>query len=403
MVDANRELAPRLAGATVAAKGTLASARVVARSFAEHHPDIPFFVLLADEVDGYFDPVREPYELLLLHDLDIPDPPRFHFGLAQQPLSFAATPYLVDKLLDLGYERVLFIKQESLVLGKLDPIVAALPDGGIALTPHLLAPLEGDDAEARELNILLSGVFNVGLVGIAAGGASRRFLRWWEDCVYRHCRHAVAEGMHYEQRWLDLAPGYFEDVQIVRDPGVNVAHWNLPDRRVSLTAAGVVVDGHACRLFRFSGFDPDRPDAATVYSARLSTYSLGDAGIVFGRYRNALLDAGWEETRAWPYAYACFDNGVPIPDVARTVYQQLEDVARFGDPFAVEGRGSFFHWLREAVDDQDGPSRLWLAVYEQRPDLQEAFPAVLGKDRRAFLRWTRSSGAAEYAVSEALR
>jgi hypothetical protein len=57
---------PRFAGATIAAKSMLASARVVARSFADHHPGAPFFVLLADEADGYFDPAEEPYELLSL-------------------------------------------------------------------------------------------------------------------------------------------------------------------------------------------------------------------------------------------------------------------------------------------------------------------------------------------------
>jgi hypothetical protein len=393
----------RIAGGTVAAKNTLASARVVAQSFAEHHPAVPFFVLLADEVDGYFDQAQEPYERLFLQDLDIPDPARFRFGLAQQPLSYAATPYLITKLLDLGYDRVLFIKQESLVLGNLASTVSTLPEGGIALTPHLLAPLEGSDAKKRELNILLSGVFNAGFIGVAAGGGSRRFLSWWQDRVYNHCRRAVAEGMHYEQRWLDLAPGYFEEVRIVRDPGVNVAHWNLPDRRVSATTAAVRVDGRACRLFRFSGFDPHRPDAATRYSARLLISTLGDAGIVFGRYRDALLDAGWTESRTWPYAYGCFDNGVPIPDVARLIYLQLDDVARFGDPFVTDGRETFFHWLTEAVDGKDRPSRLWFAVYEQRPDLQTAFPEVLGSNRADFLQWTGSFGATEYAIAEALR
>ncbi len=113
-----------MAGATIAAKSTLASARVVASSFAEHHPGIPFFVLLADEVDGYFDPAQEGYELLLLRDLDVPEPARFRFGLTEQQLSYAATPYLMARLIELGHDRVLFIKQESLVLGDLAPIRA---------------------------------------------------------------------------------------------------------------------------------------------------------------------------------------------------------------------------------------------------------------------------------------
>ena len=61
------------AACTIAAKARLPSARVVARSFAGHHPGVPFFVLLADEVEGCFDPAAEPYELLGLDALDLPD------------------------------------------------------------------------------------------------------------------------------------------------------------------------------------------------------------------------------------------------------------------------------------------------------------------------------------------
>ena len=58
------------AACTIAAKARLPSARVVARSFAEHHPGVPCFVLLADEVEGCFDPAAEPYDLLGLDVLN---------------------------------------------------------------------------------------------------------------------------------------------------------------------------------------------------------------------------------------------------------------------------------------------------------------------------------------------
>jgi hypothetical protein len=334
--------------------------------------------------------------------LGIPDPARFRFSHPQQRLSYAATPFLIEKLLDLGYERVVFIKQESLILGDLRDTVTTLPPGGIALTPHLLAPLESGDTEERELIILLSGVFNGGFVGISAGEASREFLDWWQERVYDHCLYEVAGGMHYEQRWLDLAAGYFETVHVVRDPGLNVGHWNLPERRISVTGGALHADDRRCRLFRFSGYDPSRPDEATTYSPRLKTHALGDAAIVFERYRTALLDAGWTETRRWPYAYASFDNGVAIPDVARDIYVGLEDVAPFGNPFETVGGNSFFRWLNEPAQGKRGPSQLWFGVYDRRPDLQRLFLDVFGRQRGAFRRWTRSAGRNEYGVPKEL-
>src|SRR5687768_10610129 len=104
------------AACTIVAKNQFALARVLASSFRAHHPDVPFFVLLADEIDGWFDPERESFETIPLSALDIPDSPRFRFRYAQQPLSYACTPFLLEHLLDRGFERVLFFKQEGMVL-----------------------------------------------------------------------------------------------------------------------------------------------------------------------------------------------------------------------------------------------------------------------------------------------
>lgn len=396
---------PTLAAGTIVAKSYLAFARVLAQSFRRLHPTVPFFVLLADEEDGYFEPSREPFQVLHLRDLDIPHLERFRFHYTQQPLSYASTPYLLAYLLKRGFSRVVFLKQESLVLGDLSSLFDRLEKASIVLTPHLVAPLAGADRIPRELNILLSGIFNVGLLGVADTDATRQFLAWWQDRVHTHCRHAVADGMHYEQRWLDLVPALFEDVDIVRDPAYNVGHWNLPERAVHVHEDRVHVDEKPCRLFRFSGYSPDDPLWVTKHSPRLTRENVGPAGIVFDRFRIALEDAGYHGTKGWPYAYGSFDNGVPVPDAARSLYLELGDVVeRFGDPLRSAARHSFFSWLNESVEDQPSESqrvtRLWQAVYRSRSDLQSAFPDILGADRDAFLDWTAQSGVREHRISD---
>jgi len=64
---------------TIAAENYLSFARVVADSFRRHHPDIPFYALLTDEVNGYFEPSAEPVHLVRLADIAIPDLHRFRF------------------------------------------------------------------------------------------------------------------------------------------------------------------------------------------------------------------------------------------------------------------------------------------------------------------------------------
>jgi hypothetical protein len=390
--------------ATIVAKRHLALARVTAHSFREHHPDIPFFVLLADEFEGYFEQAEEEFTLLSIDDLGREELLPWCFRYTQLPLSYALTPALIEHLFDRGVEQVIFIKQESLVLERLTPILEALPHCSLALTPHLLSPLQGEGCERRELDILQAGTFNGGIIGARDTPTSRAALAWWRERVEYLCLHDVAGGMHYEQRWLDLLPALFEEVQIIRDPGCNVGHWHLPERVIRIEDTRVYVDDVICRLFRFSGFEADQPQQATRYFQRLTVAEMGDAGQIFNRYHDLLLDAGQRECAQWPYAWDRFDNGVTIPAIARELFRQLGPAAKaFGNPFASNAEHSFFAWL-DAPVHHDAPSlnRLWYALYQQRADVIAAYPEPFGQDLPGLLGWINNTGWQEFAIDPAL-
>ena len=359
----------KLAVGTVVAKSFLSLARVLADSFRRYHPETPFFVLLSDEVDGYFDPASESFQVLRLSDLGIPDLARFRFHYTRQELMYAATPYLLTHLLEQGFSGAAFLKQESLVVGELTPVLELLGRRSIVLTPHLLEPLCGEGGIERELNILQSGVYNVGFLGVSATPTGRAFLTWWRERLFEHCRHEVPRGIHFEQRWLDLVPAFFDDVEVVRDPGLNMAHWNLPERKVAVSGDDVTVDGHPGRFFRFSGFDPERPDAVTRYNNRLNMSNVGGAAEIFRRYVRLLDAAGYHETKEWPYAYGQFANGRPIGERGRYLYRRLGRRAdRFGDPLATSSPENFFRWSRRRVGMLWTIKRAWWAVRKKWRD-----------------------------------
>nr|MDP9492088.1 hypothetical protein [Actinomycetota bacterium] len=307
---------PRIAVATASAGNYVPFARVLASSLHEQHPDLPLFFGISDELQGRLEPGREEFEVVTIPELPLPEPRRFLFRHRRRAAAIAVKPYLLEHVLDLGFEAVLYIDVDVLVLRDLSELLTATGRSSITLLPHLVEPLGGADRAARELNILQSGVFNGGVLGVRESEEARRFLAWWQARVYLHCRHAVADGLHFDQRWLDLVPSYFEDVQVFRDPDVDVAHWNLPERDLS-----------SCRLFHFSGFDPDRPGELTSYSNRLALEAVDAAPELFRRYRDELLAAGWPEARDLPYGYGRFDNGVVIPAIAREIYSDLGEAA----------------------------------------------------------------------------
>src|SRR5256714_9467701 len=185
----------KLAIGTVVAKNYLPFARVLATSLQRYHPEIPFFVALADEVDGYFDPAAEPFSIVTLADLGIPELKRFTFHYSRLPLVVATKSYLLSYLLDRGFETAIFLDADILVLGNLDALFTMARAHAILLTPHLLAPLTGDDRSPRELNILLAGTYNGGFLTGSDTRPARAFFAWWQDRPSHHCLHAPDRRM----------------------------------------------------------------------------------------------------------------------------------------------------------------------------------------------------------------
>lgn len=333
-----------LAALTIASKPNLALARVTAASFSAHNPGVPFYVVLADEVQGAFDAAREPFQLLPLSGLGVPGWQRFRFHYNEMELCYAATPFAVRALLDLGFDAVVFLKMETLVTASLEPLFDALRRHPLVLTPHHLVPSSRPGALRTELDTLRAGVFNGGLIG--AGTGAREFIEWWGRRTWRHCFRAVERGLHFEQRWLDLAPSLLPGTHVLRDPGVNVGHWNLPERQVRAAGAGFTANASPLRVFRFSGYQFARSDRITCYHPD-KVSDAGHAAALFERYHALLEQSGYRVTQCWPYAWGSYDDGSPVPDAHRRAYWQLgDDVDRFGDPLETRRLPAFRSWVR---------------------------------------------------------
>ncbi len=335
------------AAATIASRSRIALARATTASCRRHHPELPFFCLLADGPHESIQPGREPFDLLEFDALEVPDASRFRFRYGEMELSYALTPFLIEHLLRAGFDAVVFLKQETMVLDRFDTLFEQLATASILLTPHFLEPPGGNDAILRERDVLRAGVFNGGVLGFSDCEEAQRVLAWWKQRTLELCLLDVEEGLHYEQRWLDFVPSLAPGSGIVRDPGINVGHWNLTERRIEVRGGRVTACGEPCRVFRFSGYDPGRPERVTRYS-RMRVADTGAAAEVFAAYQRLLMECGWQETRGLPYAWDRFDNGARVLPEARRLYRSLGvEAERFGDPFQTGPPDSFYHWLRQ--------------------------------------------------------
>lgn len=391
---------------TIVAKNYLAFARVLMSSLRKWAPEMKRIVVLTDKPDGYFDPDGEDFEVILSEDLPIPLSRWFHFKYTILELSTAVKPYAVQHILErTGVERLLYFDPDIEIYAGLDPVLAPLGHQNIALTPHLTAPLD-DDRRPGDLEILRSGTYNLGFLGLRRSEETDRFVRWWQGRLYDRCVVDLAKGLFVDQRWIDLAPGLFDGVAILRDPGLNVAYWNLAHRRIEKAAEGYLVNGHRLRFFHFSGFDPDNPHRFSRHQDRFTLDDLGDARELALDYRNRLLQAGHADCKAWPYAYGAFSNGVPIADMGRPAHHEVPELlTKLSDPFSDEGYRAFLEVWNQRLAGPDGkPSgvtRLAYRIYRARSDVQAAMPDIFNGDLLRFLNWLLSSGRREHQLSDA--
>jgi hypothetical protein len=295
-----------IAVCTCVAGNYVAFARVLVESFRRFHADVPFYVLFPDA--PRWNRSLRPFHarragVVRLPALKIPDLSRMLLRYDRRQVLTAVKPALLRYVLERGHAAALYLDADMFVTASLQPLLDLVARHGMTLTPHVGPALAAGHRTDFERTLLYAGMYNGGFVGAANCEEVRRFVAWWENRLRTHCVRDVRRGLHYDQRWLDQAPALVADLHLVRDPGCNVAHWNLPDLSVSCRQNQFLVNGAPLRLFHFSGFDPTQPDLVSRFAPGFSADSLGPFGVLFRRYAALLEEAGWSATsvKRWPW------------------------------------------------------------------------------------------------------
>ena len=261
--------------------------------------------------------------------------------------------------------------------------------------PHLTGRIL-DDARPGEHDILQAGAYNLGFCALARHPRLDDLLAFWCEKSVREFVVELQRGLFTDQRWMDLVPGMFPDVQILRHEGYDVAYWNLPHRRLVSDNGCILVNGQPLVFFHFSGIDPANSAAFSRHQNRYEGAAPGVLAGLCADYRARLHDAGLVAWRNRPYAYGYLADGSPIPDVLRRFYRSTPEVEEWAgtNPYA----RPVADW-NESVDDGWPPvSRVMLALYQARPDIRLIWPEVLGTDRAAFAHWFVESAELQQAV-----
>jgi hypothetical protein len=340
----------------------LPKAAVLAHSLKRTNPNCTFHLLLSDDL-----PADCPKETLAAFDhivspdmLPIDNLRAWTFGHTVVELCTAVKGAMVEYLFDtVGAERVFYFDPDIAVLGSLEELNQTLSRHSIALTPHQCQPEENIQAIIdNEICSLAHGVYNLGFLAVRNTDQGIRFARWWAERLRLFCHDDKPRGLFTDQRWIDLAPAFFDDIAILRNPGYNVATWNLTHRKAAGEAPwNITVNGQPLTFYHFSGFD------SGAQLTMLDRYGK-ESPVLFDLrdwYLSECEKFGQSLLGKRPSKWATFENGQVISKDQRVLYRNRKDLQQaFPDPYSTSDISkSYFHWFAangtRAIARQDKP------------------------------------------------
>lgn len=313
---------------TIVARNYLHHARLLARSLRQHHPDAPFVCLVTDGPTGQdWDDANMNLDpglcIMTAHDLPL-DPSVFSamaFMYNVIELATALKPVLLRSLFD-EYEAVesaTYLDPDTFLYAPIPTVRDSVGEAVALLTPHRLTPPPLDGFEPKEALFLRHGAFNLGYVSVNA--RSSQFLAWWSDRLTVDAVISNRESLFTDQKWMDLAHVYFNMEQL-RDPGVNVAWWNIDERILRQVDGKTTVNGGPLRMAHYSGYRPGKQ--APIVRERSSlghAVSLGVFEQLADDYlRLVSMELGAERNHN-AYEFSNFIDGRPISKYDRRKYR----------------------------------------------------------------------------------
>lgn len=187
----------------------------------QQYTQADFFALYTDqpipqEDDGLYEPV--PFEQLISKETA---------ALAKYNKDrrrWASKPFFMIHLLNKGYDAVIYVDNDICFYATPDFLFEKLKEQSILLTPHYYP------ADPQKNQIWLEANFRVGLYNAGFIGGSKKGMEamiWWGECCLYNLKKAYCRGLFDDQKYLDLMPILFENVEILRHRGCNVAGWNI--------------------------------------------------------------------------------------------------------------------------------------------------------------------------------
>jgi hypothetical protein len=276
-------------------------------------------------------------EITWLEDLGVPEWKQLAFVYDIIEFSTCLKPFIAMRLLE-KHSKVIFLDPDTAVYSALDLILKDLDVAPVVLTPHYTKPQPDTESES-DLAMMRFGSFNLGFFAVRQSPEATNFLNWWNKRCMDFCFMESQFGLSTDQKWVSIAPCFFDFLKISFNPGYNAAPWNTFER--TLTGKNdnqyIVNREHPLVFFHFSNFDHDDPQ---YLNKRASSeigkkYELLDE---LGKEYSRKLKFYETAMKRTPYSFDYLSDGSYITPTLRRAYASVrQKFSTEADPFDANG------------------------------------------------------------------
>lgn len=245
---------------TICSVNYLASAKVLANSVLKTNSNVEFVYIISDKINDrvskeYF----EEIEFIEVENLGIENLNELVDTYNITEFNTALKPYAVN-FLNKKYKsnKIIYIDPDIIVFHDLAQVFKNLDKYDFILTPHIINPIIDDEFYSHQIGALNTGVFNLGFVAINYNLESKKIIDWWALHMrnHGHCNSGIGE--FYDQKIMNLLPVFSDKVLIEKNPGYNVAGWNIHERVITKNDCKFFVNNYPLVFYHFSGFVKDK-------------------------------------------------------------------------------------------------------------------------------------------------
>jgi hypothetical protein len=349
---------------TIVSPNYLAYARTLAASYLAQHPDQRFFVLIVADLKPEDRSVFEgdAFTPVMLTEIGLKDVRGEGMKYDILELNTNVKPSFMKYLIQTyDLEKLVYLDPDIFVYSPLTPVFEALDRGATAvLTPHMTTPVN-DDKLPSEQDMLYNGTYNLGFIAVRRCDEALRLLNWWEERCLEQGFSEGRTGLFVDQKWMNLAPGLFANVAILRHAGCNMAYWNLHERTLVQDGAAYLVKGanglEPLSFFHFSGVIVTDASVLSKNSNRFSLADRPDLQTIFGEYKAAVLANKDAAGEAMPYGFDTLTDGTTVTRLARRIYSKHQARWPGQDPFDAKGSFAAFAKNLRLLDGKAAPAK----------------------------------------------